>query len=345
MNTYLNNNDLLEIMVIERYLNELRARRLSWKTIESYKFTLMLLDKFKRIDTVEKKDLIQFFSQVKGTESSILLYQVQLKKFFADIGKTEIASWIKIIKPKETLKSDDIITPDDINKMIDSTDNHYWKAMIAFLFETGCRISEALKLSYKDFKDTDQGMIVNIPTSKTSAGYRKVILPFSSQYLRNLKTYTASLKEDRVFKMSYAQTWRVLNQIAKDAGINKPISPHKLRHAQATDMVKRSYNEAIIRKKLGWTPTSPMIARYQHLNDEDVINATLENTGKLPQMSSTRIEIKEAERLTLVDAAMQYSKITEENSELRKQMEKQAADMETMKRQMELITAAMAAKQ
>ncbi|MCE8425912.1 MAG: tyrosine-type recombinase/integrase [Candidatus Methanoperedens sp.] len=123
---------------------------------------------------------------------------------------------------------------------------------------------------------------------------------------QNLKTYTASVKDDTVFRLSYSATILDIKQIAKKAGIEKPISPHKLRHAQATDMVKRAYNEAIIRKKLGWTPTSSMIARYQHLNDEDVINATLENTGKLPQNASPRIEIKEAERLNFVDAAMRF---------------------------------------
>jgi hypothetical protein len=113
----------------------------------------------------------------------------------------------------------------------------------------------------------------------------------------------------------------MLHRIASDAGITKPIHCHLLRHAQATDMVKRSYNEAIIRKKLGWSSTSPVIARYQHLNDEDVINATLENHDKLPQTAAPRIEIKEADRLSLVDAAMQFSKLTEENSELKTRLD------------------------
>ena len=109
--------------------------------------------------------------------------------------------------------------------------------------------------------------------------------------------------EDVVFSVGNWASNDMLSKIATKAGITKPVNCHKFRHAITTAIVQPGYNEAIIRKKLGWSPTSGMIARYQHLNDEDVINATLENTGKLPQ-TAPRTEIKEAKRLTLVDAAM-----------------------------------------
>lgn len=306
-------------MDITTYLNELKAKRLSKHTIKGYKLILNNLNDFKTLDEITRPDLVVFFYQFKGSDSSMVLYQAIIKKFFTDKGRPDIVEWIQLKKIKETLKSDDILTPDDINKMIEATDSHYWKALIAFLFETGCRISEAKAIRYKDCQESDKGIIVNIFTTKTSAGFRKVILPFSSQYIRNLKTYTDAKNENFIFHICYSQTWDVLNKIAKQAGIEKPVSPHKFRHAQATDMVKRAYNEAIIRKKLGWTPTSGMIARYQHLNDEDVIDATLENTGKLPITAAPRIEIREAERVSLVDAAMQFSKLSEENQELREQ--------------------------
>jgi integrase/recombinase XerD len=324
-------------MNLESYLSELKAKRLSSSTISNYFKVLRNLQKLKPLEDVTKDDLVKFFSDFKGSDNSILLNQAIIKKFYNDMDKSEIVSWIKFVKPKESLKSDDILTPDDINKMIESTDSHYWKALIAFLFETGCRKSEVQKIRYKDLQDTDKGMIVNIQTMKNSMGFRKVIIPFSSQYIRNLKTYTNAKPNDIVFHLCYSHTYDTLLEIAQKAGIKKPISPHKFRHAQATDLVKRGYNEAIIRKKLGWTPTSPMIARYQHLNDEDVINATLENTGKLPMTAAPRIEIKEAERVTLVDAAMQFSKLTEDNETLKADNETLKTEMETMRKDMEKI--------
>jgi integrase/recombinase XerD len=305
-------------------LQELRAQKRSEGTIKNELWVLNTLDKFNPLENITKTDLMTFFEHTEMPDTSLFLFAVIIKKYFHAIGKPELIDWLKKKKPRDTLHPDDILTTDDVNRLIDATDSHYYKALIAFLFETGCRISEARALKFKNFQDTDQGMLVNIPTSKTSAGYRKVILPFSSQYFRNLKLYSGASNDDTVFTIQVWQTNNMMRIIGKKAGIKKPLSAHKFRHAQATDLVRRGYNEAIIRKKLGWTPTSGMIARYQHLNDEDVINATIENTGKLPQTAAPQIEIKEAERLSLVDAAMQFSKLSEENETLK-------ADMETMK--------------
>jgi integrase len=316
-------------MTLNAYLKEIEGKRVSKYTLKNYRVVLRTLNEFKPLDELTKGDLIKYFTDHKGKDSSISLHQVIIKKYFRDQGKHELIDWIKIKVPKETLKAEDIPTTEDINKLIDATDSAYWKAFISFFFEAGLRFSEKNTLKYRNFKDTTDGMIVDIPTSKTGAGFRKVILPFSSQYIRNLKAQILNNSpDDIVFHLGQAQTNKILHEIAKRAGINKTISAHKFRHAQATDMVKRNYNEAIIRKKLGWTPTSGMIARYQHLNDEDVINATLEIGGKVINKPATRTEIKEAEKITLVDAAMQFSKLTDENAELKErisQLEKTAS--------------------
>lgn len=325
-------------MIDKSYIQELKAQNRAEGTIKNELWVLNTLDAFKPLETMTKADLMAFFETFDKPDTSRSLFQTIIKKYFHAIGNPELINWIKKKKPKDTLHPDDILTTDDVNKLLKATDSHYYKALIAFLFETGSRISEAKSLKFEDFHDTDQGMIVHIPTSKTAAGFRKVILPFSSQYIRNLKLYSGASNEDVVFKIQIWQTNNMLRIIGKEARIKKPLSAHKFRHAQATDLVRRGYNEAIIRKKLGWSPTSSMIARYQHLNDEDVINATLENTGKLPITAAPRTEIKEAERMSLVDAAMQFSKLTEENETLK-------ADMEDMKRKMETFAAILAAKQ
>lgn len=323
--------------LLEKYIAEMEANGLAKNTIVSQESILKrldryfnprdkdknLLEKYKPLDSITTDDLKVYFKKLKTemTESSFSLHQIVIKKFFMQIGKPEFVDWIVKIKPKETLKSDDILSTDDINKMLEATDSHYYKAFISFLYETGCRFSEAHSLKYKDFTETNEGMVVNIPTTKTSAGYRKTIIPFSSQYIRNLKVYISANPEDIVFSVSNWQSNNMLHQIATKAGITKPVNCHEFRHAQATAMVQLGYNEAIIRKKLGWSPTSSMIARYQHLNDDDVINATLSNTGKMPK-TAVRVEMKEAEKLTLVDASQQFSKLSDENAELKEKVAK-----------------------
>lgn len=308
-------------MIDENYIKTLEAQKLSDDYIRSTKWALKKLDDFKPLDTMNRNDLMEFFKDYRGAESSLSFIQTITKKYFNFIGKSAYIDWLKATTPREKLNPKDILTTDDVNKMIETSDSHFYKALIAFLFETGCRISEARALKYKDFIETDSGLTVNINTTKTGAGYRKLILPFAGQYIRNLKSYTNKNVDEIVFNIGNSQIGHKLKEIAEKAGIKKPISPHKFRHAQATDMVKRGYNEAVIRKKHGWTAESNMIARYQHIDDNDVINATLEKSGKYHPSAKQLSEIKEAEELNIVDQGMILSKLINENDEIKDKFE------------------------
>jgi site-specific recombinase XerD len=308
-------------MDVDAFISELEANGRSKYTIQSYRDVLNRLNKFKPLDTITKPDLVRFFKGFKGTDETKRLYQAKIKKFFIDNGKEALVSWIKLIQIKEKLKPDDILDTDDINKLIESTASIYFKAWIALAFESGARFNELKQLRYKDFKETNQGLIVTIPTSKSDAVRPAILLLASSNYIRNLKAHAMMKESDLIFPMSRQNVALHLEEIKKQAGITKPITPHKFRHAQATDMTKRNYTEAIIRAKLAWKPGSRMPSRYQHLNSNAVVEATLANGGKMPE-SPALTEVKQGDKITLVDAAMQFSKLSEENVSLKAEMEK-----------------------
>jgi len=232
-----------------------------------------------------------------------------------------LVSWIKLSKIKESLRPDDILATDDVNRLIAGTDSIYFKAWISLAFESGARFNELKQLRYKDFKETNQGLTVVIPTSKSDAIRPSILLPLSSNYIRNLIAHAMMKETDLIFPMSRQGVAKHLEEIQAEAGITKPVTPHKFRHAQATDMTKRNYTEAIIRAKLGWKKDSRMASRYTHLNNNAVVEATLMNGGKMPDQAILT-EIKPGAKVTLVDAAMQFSKLTEENQELKTRMEK-----------------------
>jgi site-specific recombinase XerD len=332
-------------MIVEKYLNELEARGLAKNTVIAYRLVLTSLDRYKPLQSIQKDDLIGFFKTFKGSDSTKALYVMATKKYFKDIGKPEVSAWLTAKKPKETLRADEILTGEDVNKMIEATDSAYWKCLLALMYETGARIdSEILKLKYSDFLETDKGIVITITTKKTNAGFRKMLIPLSENYFINLRDSVEHKKEDKVFNLkAYRQTIDVIHEIGRRAKITKPCHPHAFRHARATDDVKLGVQEAIIRKKLGWSATSTMIARYQTLGDNAVIDSQTNGSN-----GHKRTELKVIEKL---DIQPMYEAMREENESLKaqvetnqKEMEKQAADMETMKRQMELITAAMQAK-
>lgn len=307
--------------MIQNYLDEMEANGKAQNTIRTTKTILTNIDNFKSLELMTKNDLMAFFKQLKTTESVFQSYQGKIKKYYTDAGKPEMVSWIKLIKPKETLSSNDILTTDDINKLIESTDNLYMKALMAFLYESGCRIGESSILKYKDFIEDSRGLLVNIPTMKTGAGYRQIVLIYSAGYIRNLKAMACQDENDLIFGMARAYVSRVIRKIAVKAGIQKAVNPHSFRHASATAMVQNDFNESIIKKKLGWSGSSAMINRYIHLNDDDVINATLSKAG-ITEVKRNVSSIKTAEPLKLADASMQLSRLSEENQELKSRLER-----------------------
>jgi integrase len=296
------------------------------------------MSEFKPLDEWANGDAIKYILKLQKTSkpSTVEAAKIIMKVYFKWLQKPEVVANIKIRNIKNNLKREDILTIEDINKLIETTDSHRYKALIALLFESGARIGEIVKIVADDIQETDRGLVISIPQFKTGNDYRRVLCIFSAQYIRNYKSYCALNKNDILFDISEPAAWRALKKIGEKSGIGKPVTPHKFRHAQATDMVLRGYQESVIRKKLGWTADSRMIARYQHIADDDVINATAEMAGSdIPKQPITNL--KEAEALKIADASLQLSKLNEENAELRK-------GYDELKEQLALISAALAAK-
>jgi site-specific recombinase XerD len=73
--------------MIEKYISEMEANGRSSNTIRAYRGVLEKLNDFKTLNKITKDDLIKFFKELQGTDSTKALHQVIIKKFYKDIGK------------------------------------------------------------------------------------------------------------------------------------------------------------------------------------------------------------------------------------------------------------------
>ncbi len=299
-------------------------------TLDTHKSRLLKANKFKPLATWIAKDMTAYILQMKNggyDDAYIEMIKTTLKKFFKWLGKEKVVQDIKIKMPKRKLKSSDVLLPEDVDKLIEASDNNRDKALLAFMFESGARINEILAIKVKDLESTKDGKLrVLIPATKTGEDYRPCTCIHSAQYIRNHVLYPALKPDDYLFDMSKVSVWLMLKDLAKKAGIDKPISAHKFRHAQATYMVRKGYQESIIRAKLGWTDDSRMIARYVSIDREkDVHNATMQLEGSQSVIDQDLIKgIKIAAPIAIADPSLQLNQIMSENEALK-------AEMETMK--------------
>jgi site-specific recombinase XerC len=234
-----------------------------------------------------KGDIIEERPRKKPFEKSTLfLYQVRLKTFIKWLFKLkkhdEVPSmtWVKKHNGKELTK-DDILQPVEIQLMVDSTDNLRDKAMVLSLFESMCRASEFLQWNVGSLKiEGDYAKVeVNGKGDRKYTAYVVNSLPAirewreSHPFKNNPEAPLWISFDRRRYGMSLTITAlnEILKRIARRAGVEKRIYPHIMRHSGITQKVKENFNTELLKRMVGHSKNSNMIANtYSHLAGEDV---------------------------------------------------------------------------
>ncbi len=240
---------------------------------------------------VSKQDMMMLVGRIERTdrkETTKQDYKKLLRKFFRWLEKGDVIDWIKTPLRNESRKlPDDLLSEEEIGKMIKVCEHPRDRALIACLYESGARISEIGNLKVKHVKFDQYGAVL-IVDGKT--GMRRVRIISSSPYLAawldnhpfrdNPEAFvwigigTVGRKEP----LRYDAIRMMLKDIAKMAGINKRIHPHLFRHSRST-LLAKYLTEAQMNKYLGWVQGSKMAAIYVHLSGRDVDNALLKMHG------------------------------------------------------------------
>lgn len=290
-----------KIIPIQKFLDEEKINGTKPNTIRTYISFLRKADEFKAeegglSEAWTRDDINAFIRSLqdeKYAATSIEVAKGIMKKFWRWAGKPEIAEHLKVKMPEIRLRRDQILTVEDVNKMIEASKDLVEQALVAFLFESAGRINEVLPVLVGNVKEVDGGLIVPIHETKSKEDFRDIACVFSAQYIRNLIQVYHLKPEDRLFPMVAVTAWRTVKKLGKEAGIKKPISPHKFRHAGITDMTLRGYPDAIIKKKVGHSENSRQTSRYTHICADDVIKYELGKNGhEKPKERITASELK-----------------------------------------------------
>jgi integrase len=140
-----------------------------------------------------KSDLVKLMEAIeKGnfTDWTKHDYKVVLKKFYKWLRNTEDypeeVKWINsTIRNVNNRLPEELLTEEEVLKLIKATSYPRDKALISVLYESGCRIGEVLSLRLKHVQFDEYGCQI-IVNGKT--GQRRVRLIASAPYLNNSKT-------------------------------------------------------------------------------------------------------------------------------------------------------------
>lgn len=195
----------------------------------------------------------------------------------------------------ETTHPDEILTEDDIKKLIKACRFPRDKALLSVLYESGCRVGELARLRWKDAVFDDLGIKLYIDDQKT--GKRRYSrLTMAREDLATWRNNTPlSSPEDFIFinlqnrdPLEYITVLRLLERLQRATSIKKRITPHLFRKSRITHMVKQNYQESVIKESMWGNIGTDMFRTYVRLAEKDIDAEFLQHAGV--QVSKDKIE-------------------------------------------------------
>jgi len=272
-------------LIFNEYLQRLEDDGLSKRTLDNNIFILKPFIKWLDGQEITDKTVLAYLRSLKPknySDSTLYQYKAVLKKFLSTISP-EGARSIKLkVKRKEPPI---ILSQKEIEQLIEACRNPRDRALISFLYESGCRKGEMVSIKIENVTFTDYGAAVIIPKGKT--GSRTIPIVYSASYLRQwLESHPTKGQSDPLFcslqmpfnQISFSGLEHLFKSLKERTGIKKKIYCHLFRHTRATHMATK-YTEQEMKNLLGWKPGSEMAATYVHLSQRDTIDAVLREHG------------------------------------------------------------------
>ncbi len=152
------------------------------------------------------------------------------------------------------------------------------RAMLVLLYATGLRVSELLSLTTHSLDLQQEYLRVK------GKGEKERIVPFATYAGDQLRSYLEHERpvlkpsSDHVFvnhqgkPLSRQSFWKILKELSRQAGIQKNVSPHVLRHSFATHLLQAGMNLRSLQMLLGHSDLSTTQI-YAHVTPEHLKSA------------------------------------------------------------------------
>ena len=294
---------------LERYIRHLELRQLRLHTVRTKVwrvYPFLKWYKFQDAKTVTQSAIEDYIIHRRQTVSPFTLQGniLELKMFYRFLlpkKEKKLFENIVIKRPRRQLPVDQLITREDLSRMIEACEMPRDRALLMLLWDSGARITEILSLNIGHVQFDQYGAVI-IVNGKT--GMRRLRLVSSVPDLQ-MWINLHPLRSDNnaplfVTSRRYSGTTRRLDlrtvenklkHIAEALHITKPIHPHAIRHARLTDLARstggrQGLNEMELRLVAGWERNSAMPEVYVHLSGADVERKVLEKAGILADEKS-----------------------------------------------------------
>lgn len=266
----------------ETYLQQLeeagKIRNLTKSTINCYKNYVSVFLKYmsKNPEELICQDVRQFLLEKKDSglkATTINLYNSAIRFFYRNVLHI---LWDDITVPRMMLDHNlpTVLSIDEVNRLLDATDDIKYRTMFATMYSSGLRVSEVIHLHYDDISRTN--MQIHVRESKNRQD-RYTIL--SKRNLDLLTEYWFRCGKPRgiLFPNKFTGQYltvstleQVMRRSVTNAELSQKATPHSLRHSFATHLLEQGVDSRNIQALLGHRdPKSTEV--YLHISNKSLM--------------------------------------------------------------------------
>jgi len=244
------------MQVLKKLETELKLRGFSQHTLHAYiTANKLFLDWIKKspgkVIEQDVKDYLAHLISDKGiSASSIALKKAALKFLFDEILDKNI---VNLKTPKIPKHVPVVLTREEVKMLIEGAGSYKSKVMLQFLYSSGLRLSELIKLKVNDLEIKEK-----IGWVREGKGSKDRMFLLSETIIKELEKYMQTLKPDEKYlfpgpkgHVSPRNVQKIVENAAKRAGLKKKVHPHMLRHCFATHLLESGVDIRKIQELLG----------------------------------------------------------------------------------------------
>jgi len=189
--------------------------------------------------------------------------------------------------PKAESRVMDVLTRDEIQRMENAAKTERDKLILRIMADAGIRLGELLALRVEDLLEPKRGEYALKVRGK---GSRERLVPIRPVLYQRLKRYLngrSAVGQEPVFvalrkgtdgkysPITKSGVEQAIRLLGREAGIERRVYPHLLRHSFAIEWLRRGANIISLQRVLGHTDLSMIQGVYSHLSTSDDYAAML----------------------------------------------------------------------
>ncbi len=247
----------------------------SQNTLSAYRSDLTLYSKWLNKSPLEKSsnvDILNYFQHRQISPSTQARILTCLRVFYQHLlsqKRIKTNPTAKLNHPKQVQKLPVFLSINEVENLLDAPDQKTIfglrdRAMLELLYSCGLRVSELINLEFQQININDEYIrILGKGNKERLLPMGELAMEYLSQYEKNARPFLAKKGQtdgyflsNRGSNMSRQNFFYIIKAYAQKAGINKPLSPHSLRHAFATHLVQQGADLRSVQLMLGHSDIS-----------------------------------------------------------------------------------------